>query len=346
MARDPDRPMNPDHTRQGDNAERATPDSAGSFLGEAPREMLHLPVIRVSLSAMVGATLVYSITGAMGIDDTLSPAQRLVFGGLCAVMCWPIFHSTVATVLHLVRRMRTYQVLTIWAASILFIALPCAAVGYTVIGLFGLRDAPFPRIYLHFGAGLAACSAVMMYAATLRAKLRYSAEPAFGVARPPKGSTSADSLTAPTPSPATAVAPPDGDNGDERSDAANHGAAARPARFLERLPERLGRDVIYLNVNGHYVNTVTTEGSGVILMRFSDAVAELGDRGIQVHRSYWVAHAHVTGVFRRDERTFVRVTGGHEVPVSRSHLAAVRELMTRNTRGNQPGLPRILTTSD
>ena len=222
--------------------------------------MLHLPVIRVSVSTMVGATLVYFITGAMGIDDTLGPAQRLVFGGLCAVMCWPIFHSTTATVLHLVRRMRTYQVLTIWAASILFIALPCAAVGYTVIGLFGLRDVPFPRIYLHFGVGLAACSAVMMYTATLRAKLRYTAEAAVA-ARPPES--------------ATAAAPPDGDTGDEPSAAVTHAAAERPAKFMERLPDRLGRDVIYLDVSGHYVNAVTTEGSGVILMRFADAVAEL-----------------------------------------------------------------------
>ena len=103
----------------------------------------------------------------------------------------------------------------------------------------------------------------------------------------------------------------------------------QPAGFVDRLPEKLGRDVIYLNVSGHYVNAVTTEGAGVILMRFADAVAELGDTGVQVHRSYWVAHRHIAGIFRRDERTMVRVTGGHELPVSRTHVAAVRALAQR-----------------
>ena len=115
-----------------------------------------------------------------------------------------------------------------------------------------------------------------------------------------------------------------------------HVTPEQHVRFLDRLPGKLGRDVVYLSVSGHYVNAVTTEGSGVILMRFADAVAELEDLGMQVHRSYWVAHDHITGVFRRDERMFVRVTGGHEVPVSRSYLPAVRALLPNSSEGRQP----------
>ena len=69
-------------------------------------------------------------------------------------------------------------------------------------------------------------------------------------------------------------------------------------------------------------------------MRFADAVTELGDLGMQVHRSYWVAHRHITGIFRRDERTMVRVTGGHELPVSRTHLSAVRACIPQVARGS------------
>ena len=86
----------------------------------------------------------------------------------------------------------------------------------------------------------------------------------------------------------------------------------------------VGRDVVFLNVCGHYINVVTTAGSCLVLMRFADAMAALGNSGLQVHRSYWVAHRHVIGILRRDERTLVRVTGPHEIPVSRTHLAAVR----------------------
>ena len=97
------------------------------------------------------------------------------------------------------------------------------------------------------------------------------------------------------------------------------------ARFLDRLPEKLGRDLVYLKTADHYVEAVTTAGSTLVLMRFVDAVAELdGAGGLRVHRSYWVARQHVEGAARRDGRTTLRLTGGHEVPVSRTYMAAVR----------------------
>ena len=71
-------------------------------------------------------------------------------------------------------------------------------------------------------------------------------------------------------------------------------------------------------------------------MRLADAVAELGDQGLQVHRSFWVANRHVTELFRREGRTVVQVTGGMEVPVSRTFLAAVRKLA--EDKGS--GIPR------
>ena len=106
------------------------------------------------------------------------------------------------------------------------------------------------------------------------------------------------------------------------------GASAGPApgaRFLDRLPEKLGRDLVYLKTADHYVEAFTTAGSTLVLMRFVDAVAELdGAGGLRVHRSYWVARQHVEGAARRDGRTTLRLTGGHEVPVSRTYMAAVR----------------------
>ncbi len=110
----------------------------------------------------------------------------------------------------------------------------------------------------------------------------------------------------------------------DAAEASSAGPAAG-ARFLDRLPEKLGRDLVYLKTADHYVEAFTTEGSTLVLMRFVDAVAELdGAGGLRVHRSYWVAHQHVEGAARRDGRTTLRLTGGHEVPVSRTYMAAVR----------------------
>ena len=101
--------------------------------------------------------------------------------------------------------------------------------------------------------------------------------------------------------------------------------AVRPVNFLGRLPPRLGCDLVYLRMADHYVEVFTTCGSTLLLMRFSDALRELdGADGLRVHRSYWVARAHVAGAARRNGRLVLKLSGGHEAPVSRTYLAAVR----------------------
>ena len=99
-----------------------------------------------------------------------------------------------------------------------------------------------------------------------------------------------------------------------------------PARASSTAcPKNSARDLVYLKTADHYVEAFTTEGSTLVLMRFVDAVAELdGAGGLRVHRSYWVARRHVTGAGRQEGRTTLRLTGGHEVPVSRTYMAAVR----------------------
>ena len=101
--------------------------------------------------------------------------------------------------------------------------------------------------------------------------------------------------------------------------------AAQQARFHDRLSHTVSRDIIYLKMDDHYVNVRTTGGSCLVLMRFADAVAELGTHGMQVHRSYWVAYRHMLATTRRDGRPMVRVTGGYSVPISRPNLPAVRD---------------------
>jgi DNA-binding LytR/AlgR family response regulator len=106
---------------------------------------------------------------------------------------------------------------------------------------------------------------------------------------------------------------------------------------IDRLPQGLSGDIVYLKTDGHYVKVHTTAGSCMMLMRFRDAVADLGDLGMQVHRCYWVAHRHVLATVRRDTLTLLRVTGDHRVPVSRSHLQPVRAAIARSREGPPAG---------
>ena len=98
------------------------------------------------------------------------------------------------------------------------------------------------------------------------------------------------------------------------------------APFLERLPARLGRNLLHLHMQDHYVEVHTDEGSDLLLLRFRDALREVeGIDGAQVHRSHWVARSAVAGVVRRNGRVALRLVNGNEVPVSRSFAPRLRD---------------------
>ena len=95
---------------------------------------------------------------------------------------------------------------------------------------------------------------------------------------------------------------------------------------LALLPAELGRDVVYIMSELHYLRVVTTRGRTLVLYNLRDAVAQLPrGEGFQPHRSYWVALRHVEGLVRRGGRSELRLSDGSRVPVSRRRLAEVRE---------------------
>lgn len=101
---------------------------------------------------------------------------------------------------------------------------------------------------------------------------------------------------------------------------------AAPARFLDRLPPKLrGARLIAVEAEDHYLRLHTDRGSDLILMRLSDAVAELeGLEGAQVHRSWWAAREAVRDVSRGDGRAVLTLEGDLKVPVSRIHARRLR----------------------
>lgn len=102
---------------------------------------------------------------------------------------------------------------------------------------------------------------------------------------------------------------------------------AAPARFLERLTPKLrGARLHAVQAEDHYLRLHTDRGSDLILMRLSDAVAELeGLEGARTHRSWWVARDAVREVKRGDGRASLTLEGGVVAPVSRRYAGALRE---------------------
>lgn len=91
-------------------------------------------------------------------------------------------------------------------------------------------------------------------------------------------------------------------------------------RLLKRLPESLGRKLVRVSVEDHYINVITEAGSERLLMRFGDAMNELDDAaGLQVHRSHWVAHDAVQSYWTDGSKTLLALQDGSHVPVSRNY---------------------------
>ena len=98
------------------------------------------------------------------------------------------------------------------------------------------------------------------------------------------------------------------------------------APLLLRLPADHRGEIFAVCASDHYVHVYTDQGRTSLLMRFADAIAELGDLdGLQVHRSHWVARAAVSAQRRENGRLLLVLRNGVEVPVSRSYRADVED---------------------
>ena len=102
-------------------------------------------------------------------------------------------------------------------------------------------------------------------------------------------------------------------------------ATVEPPALMARLPMNLRHArLLALQAEDHYLRVHTDSGSALILLRMRDAMTELvGVDGKRVHRSWWVDRAAVVETATEKGRTLLRLSGGLEVPVSRSSRPAL-----------------------
>ena len=302
----------------------------------AYREMVGPFMIIISGSVAAVLVALFAVSGPRSTAQTLNLWERIGYFASVAALCWPLGHAFAAMVLYYVRRRSWVLLAPVTLAAGLVAAANVATVAYGLYRLFVPHyagDLRWSVIYLLSAVATVPCVALIYFLAFQRAGLRpvvggavAEGGPAAALAGAEAAASGAGMTTGSEARQGASVAEPERTQVPQSSPAAGQEGGRQP-RFLDRLPAALGHDVMYLKVRSHYVNVVTTAGSGALLMRFADAVAELGDQGMQVHRSYWVARRHVVGIERRAERTVLLLTGGAEVPVSRTYLAAVREAL-------------------
>ncbi|UTS90135.1 LytTR family DNA-binding domain-containing protein [Rhizobium anhuiense] len=99
--------------------------------------------------------------------------------------------------------------------------------------------------------------------------------------------------------------------------------------ILDRLkPDNRG-PLLRLSVQDHYTEVVTSRGRELLLLRFADALKETAATpGLRVHRSHWVADAHIESLKRDNGRLLILTRDGTQIPVSRSYAEDVRRRFT------------------
>ncbi len=91
-------------------------------------------------------------------------------------------------------------------------------------------------------------------------------------------------------------------------------------RLFNRLPATFEGQVYRLTVRDHYVDVVTSDGTFTIRSRFTDAIAEMEPvQGHCTHRSHWVVDSAIVGVEKEKGKSFLHLSNGDQVPVSRKY---------------------------
>lgn len=274
----------------------------------------------------VGVGLFFSIQFAiLGVLETgtMRWYGRFGYWALVGALNLPVCYITGWFTIYAMRNRRQFEIAAGLAVAALFMVATCTAITFTISRLFqgqGIAGVPLAKVAGHcalpvFGATVLVYHVLRMRVGTQRKKAPGDGASVWkaGIEEHGEGAH-----------PGAGAAPEGGEDASAAAVGQQTEAAAPAGRFFDRLPQELGTDIIYLAASAHYVDVVTAAGRASILLRFSDAVAELGDLGIRVHRSYWVAYRHVKQAVRREGRPVLLLTADHEVRVGRNYLPEVR----------------------
>lgn len=103
-------------------------------------------------------------------------------------------------------------------------------------------------------------------------------------------------------------------------------AEPRVPDILARLPLDKRGALVALSSEDHHTRIRTTRGEELVLLRLADAIREATPAQVlQVYRSHWVALDQVVAVRRTGARTLLQLRMGDDIPVSRAHIAAIKQ---------------------
>ena len=97
-------------------------------------------------------------------------------------------------------------------------------------------------------------------------------------------------------------------------------------KFLDKLPDNLGSQLVSLSMHDHYIEVTTKQDKAMVHMRFSEAMELLKNYpGFQIHRSHWVSTSAIKGVHKEGRKNFVKLINGKTLPVSEKYKSVLQQ---------------------
>ena len=137
----------------------------------AYRESVSPGMVRLVIVVFGVLFVLFTLHGPLDTRDSLTPLQRLAYFGLCGALQTPICYAAAVLTLYLGRNLRPRQIVVALSATSLVVAAPCAAIAYTVYGLFHAGQPPgesLSSIYLVCALDLWSATALGYYVLCLR----------------------------------------------------------------------------------------------------------------------------------------------------------------------------------
>jgi DNA-binding LytR/AlgR family response regulator len=256
------------------------------------REPKYVRNLRDDVPWILGICLVLAVVGPFGTFDSMRFVERLPYFLISGVTTWLLVVGLVRLMLRLEVFDRWHTIARMVLAGALA-AIPGALVVFAVEAALRKTPPMSALLWLIPNHAVLTISISIVIGLFVNQRLRQQAD-----------AERARVADLPAPVPATEPA---------------------ATGFFRRIPPALGRDLLALEMEDHYLRIHTAIGSDLILLRLRDAIAELGEAaGLQVHRSWWVAHGAVQGSSRDGQRLNLVLRNGLEVPVSKTRREAVR----------------------
>ncbi|HEX6994090.1 MAG TPA: LytTR family DNA-binding domain-containing protein [Gammaproteobacteria bacterium] len=117
----------------------------------------------------------------------------------------------------------------------------------------------------------------------------------------------------------------------DKAEAGRYAESAR-AEFLSRLPESLGTNVIAISSDLHYLHVYTDLGHCMILGSLQQAADSMGEAGLRVHRSHWVAKRAIVKIVKKGNQWYCLLSNGLKIPISRRNKSTVAGWFGHTTR--------------